>query len=44
MRETAPAFAPAPERVDPWRRSALLEGVDREPGGARTWGDPHPWG
>lgn len=41
MRETAPVFAAAPEQVDRWTRSALLEGVR---GPAATWGDAHPWG
>jgi hypothetical protein len=30
MRATAPATAPAPEPSDPWRRVAILEGVERE--------------
>jgi hypothetical protein len=39
IRETAPpASAPSPA-VDPWRRAALLEGVERE-----AHGDlPDPW-
>jgi len=41
MRETAPVYVAAPERVDRWTRSALLEGVR---GPAATWGDGHPWG
>ncbi|MBB4661477.1 hypothetical protein [Conexibacter arvalis] len=41
MRETAPVYVPAPERVDRWTRSALLEGV-RAP--AQSWGDGDPWG
>lgn len=41
MRETAPAFVAAPEAVDGWTRSALLEGVR---GPAPAWGDGHPWG
>ena len=30
MRATAPTLAPGGERLDPWRRAALLEGVSRE--------------
>jgi hypothetical protein len=30
MRATAPAETPAPEPSDPWRRAAILEGVERE--------------
>lgn len=44
MRETAPTPAPAAPPRDPWRRTALLEGVGREPGGVEAWGDAHPWG
>ena len=32
MRDTAPPVAPEPERPSNWVRTALLEGVDREPG------------
>lgn len=30
MRETAPAAAAPESKLDPWRRAALLEGVDHE--------------
>jgi hypothetical protein len=30
LRATAPALAPAQEHSDPWRRAAMLEGVERE--------------
>ncbi|MGO9488821.1 MAG: hypothetical protein ACLQBB_07315 [Solirubrobacteraceae bacterium] len=30
MRETAPTLATPLERIDPWRRAALLEGVERD--------------
>lgn len=30
MRETAPVLAAPPERIDPWRRAALMEAVSRE--------------
>ena len=30
MRATAPPPAPPQERSDPWRRAAILEGVERE--------------
>jgi hypothetical protein len=40
MRETAPALAPEAQPGDPWRRTALLEGVSRgRPRGLA----PHPW-
>jgi hypothetical protein len=32
MRATAPPPAPAEEPLNPWVRTALLEGVEREPG------------
>jgi hypothetical protein len=32
MRDTAPPVAHAPEGPGPWVRTALLEGVEREPG------------
>jgi hypothetical protein len=38
MRATAPAAAPAVEPSDPWRRVAILEGVEREAQG--DLGDP----
>jgi hypothetical protein len=38
MRATAPAQAPATGRSDPWRRVAILEGVEREVEG--DLGDP----
>jgi hypothetical protein len=38
MRATAPATAPAPQASDPWRRAAILEGVEREAQG--DLGDP----
>ena len=31
MRDTAPPVAPEPEGPSPWVRTALLEGVEREP-------------
>jgi hypothetical protein len=34
MRATAPPAAPVEEPLNPWVRTALLEGVDREPGTA----------
>jgi hypothetical protein len=39
MRDTAPRLAPAVERVDPWLRAAVLEGVAREGRGDQ----PDPW-
>jgi hypothetical protein len=38
MRATAPAPGTAEERSDPWRRVAILEGVEREVQG--DLGDP----
>ena len=35
MRDTAPPVAPEPEGPSPWVRTALLEGVEREP--VRGW-------
>jgi hypothetical protein len=44
LRETAPPPAqPAPYR-NPWQRTALLEGVDRDAGSPTAWGDGNPWG
>jgi hypothetical protein len=44
MRETAPPPAdPAPAR-NPWQRTALLEGTDRDVAGPTPWGDGMPWG
>jgi hypothetical protein len=44
MRDTAPPpVAPAPHR-NPWQRTALLEGVDRDVAGPTPWGDGMPWG
>ena len=39
MRDTAPPLAPASAPPDPWRRTALLEGVDREPAGLASWAE-----
>jgi hypothetical protein len=39
MRATAPAPAAAAEPVDPWRRAAIAEGVERDPGVDL----PSPW-
>lgn len=39
MRATAPALASPPPQLDPWRRAALMEGSEREPG----TGVPDPW-
>ena len=44
LRDTAPSPAAEPERVDPWLRAALFEGVGRDPDAPGPWGDPHPWG
>jgi hypothetical protein len=40
MRATVPPLAPTAQAGDPWRRTALLEGVSR----TRSQGlAPHPW-
>jgi len=39
MRATAPSTAAPTPSVDPWRRAALLEGVEREPDADIQ----HPW-
>lgn len=39
VRDTAPRPAPPSEAGDPWRRAALLEGVEREAGAEL----PDPW-
>jgi hypothetical protein len=44
MRDTAPTPAPAAPARNPWQRTALLEGVGREPAGLEPWGDANPWG
>ncbi len=44
MRETAPTPAPAAPPRNPWQRTALLEGVDRDVTGPTPWGDGMPWG
>ncbi|HEX8648827.1 MAG TPA: hypothetical protein VF715_18160 [Thermoleophilaceae bacterium] len=44
LRDTAPAPAAEPERIDPWLRAGLFEGVGRDPDEPSPWGDPHPWG
>ncbi len=37
MRDTAPPLAPPPPTSDPWRRTALLEGVGHEPDEPMAW-------
>ena len=44
MRETAPTPAPVEAPPNPWLRTALLEGVERESAGLTAWGDGMPWG
>jgi hypothetical protein len=39
MRATAPSTGPAADLGDPWRRAAMLEGVERE----HRDDVPHPW-
>ncbi len=44
MRATAPTPAPAGPPRNPWQRTALLEGADRDVAGPTPWGDGMPWG
>jgi hypothetical protein len=44
LRETTPPPAPPGTARNPWHRTALLEGVDREASGPTAWGDGNPWG
>ena len=44
LRETAPPPAPVEPPPNPWHRTALLEGVERETSGLSAWGDGMPWG
>ena len=44
LRETAPTPAPVEPRPNPWARTGLLEGVERESAGLTPWGDGVPWG
>jgi hypothetical protein len=39
MRDTAPSLAGPSDRLDPWRRAALIEGVGRDVG----TDDRDPW-
>ena len=39
MRDTAPPRAPQAEPSDPWRSTALLEGVAREPSALAAWAE-----
>jgi hypothetical protein len=43
LADTAPAPS-APERVNPWQRAALLEGVRSKQAFASPWGEPRTWG
>jgi hypothetical protein len=44
MRETAPPPAAPPAARNPWQRTALIEGVERDADGPTPWGDGMPWG
>jgi hypothetical protein len=44
LRDTAPAPAPATERVSPWLRAGLYENVGLDPSGPSPWADAEPWG
>jgi len=44
MRDFAPVVVAEQPKPSPWLRTALLEGVGREPDGPSPWGDPVPWG
>jgi hypothetical protein len=44
LRDTAPPRLSGGERLSPWLRAALFEGVGLEAEGPDPWGDPVPWG
>ena len=44
LADTAPAPAAAVDRVNPWQRAALLEGVRSKEAFASPWGEPRTWG
>jgi hypothetical protein len=44
LADTAPAPAASVERVNPWQRAALLEGVRSKESFASPWGEPRTWG
>lgn len=42
--DTAPAPTSGRDRVNPWQRAALLEGVRAKESFASPWGEPRTWG
>jgi hypothetical protein len=44
LRDTAPSLAGGGERISPWLRAALFEGVGLDAEAPDPWGDPVPWG
>jgi hypothetical protein len=43
LADTAPDPVPA-DRVNPWQRAALLDGVRAKEAFASPWGEPRTWG
>jgi hypothetical protein len=43
LRDTAPAPSTEPERMDPWLRAGLYEGVGLSADAPSPWGEPDPW-
>ncbi|HEX4108365.1 MAG TPA: hypothetical protein VHX88_09545 [Solirubrobacteraceae bacterium] len=44
LRDHTPPRHAGPAPTDPWRRTALLEGVEHGPAGLDRWGDAGHWG
>ena len=44
LHDTAPAVAPAEEKINPWLRAGLYANAGLDPRGPSPWGDPEPWG
>jgi hypothetical protein len=44
LRDTAPPPARGGERISPWLRAGLFEGVGLCADAPEPWGDPEPWG
>jgi hypothetical protein len=44
LHDSARPPAPGGERISPWLRAALFEGVGLDAEEPDPWGDPVPWG